>query len=145
MNMKKLFTLMLISVATLSLSCKKEKETTITPKDLLGSWEMRSFVGGYQDVSVPPMTYPPGNGNILRFTETNYEKLSKGRPSVTGTYELKLEKFQAGKLMSRIIYDGKTDDTEQFVEIVDGKLKVYFGIIAADGTESLYQKIQVAN
>ena len=91
------------------------------------------------------MTYPPGNGNILRFTETNYEKLLKGQSSITGTYELKLEKFQAGKLMSRIIYDGKTDDIEQFVEIVDGKLKVYFGMIDFDGTESLYQKIQVVN
>ena len=132
---------MLISIATLSLSCKKEKETTITPKDLLGSWEMRFVQGGLS----PSTTYSPGNGNTLKFTDINYEKLSKGQSSITGTYELKLEKFQAGKLMSRIIYDGKTDDTEQFVEIVDGKLKVYSGIIAADGTESLYQKIQVAN
>ena len=108
MNMKKLFTLMLISVATLSLSCKKVKETTITPKDLLGSWELRFVQGGLS----PSTTYSPGNGNTLRFTETNYEKLPKGRSSVTGTYELKLEKFQTGKLMSRMIYDGKTDDIE---------------------------------
>ena len=143
--MKKLFTLILISVATLSLSCKKEKETIITPKDFLGSWEKRSSVGGML-VPVTPPDFSPGNGNILKFTETNYERLSKGQPAIKGTYKLIREEFeQSGNMKYRIIYDGDTGDIKEFVEIVDGKLKVYHGTIAADGTESLYQKLQETN
>lgn len=145
MNMKKLLTLMLISVAVLTLSCKKEKETTITAKDLSGSWELRSSFGGMIAGGIPP-NYSPGNGSILKFTETDYQEFSKGQLMKSGTYTLSKENFYSSDvLMYRIIYDGNVEAFKEYVEIVDGKLKVYDGMVSADGIEYVYQKIQDLN
>lgn len=144
--MKKLFTLIIIYTISLSVGCKKEEvPTVVTPKDLAGSWELRSVIGGYIDITAPQPSYPPGNGTIFNFTETTYEELKDGQIIKSGTYQLSKEKFfDSDRLMYRIVFDGDTAAFKQYVELIDGKLKIYkYTTIAADGTESFYEKIVI--
>ncbi|PSR56185.1 hypothetical protein AHMF7605_23110 [Adhaeribacter arboris] len=106
---------------------------------LTGTWELRSVVGG---LMVHPK-YTPGNGNILKFEDTNYSKYSNGQLTKNGTYTLISGKSFNGELMERIIYDDDDINASmQFLEIRNGKLTIYWGAdISLDGAVMQYEKL----
>lgn len=67
------------------LSCKKEADVTIKAKEQLqGKWEARQYIGILPDENWSPNP-PPGNGNILKFTGSEWE-WSWGRSKNVGTF-----------------------------------------------------------
>lgn len=125
------FLVLFIALFTVS-ACKKEKEESDN-LGLVGEWEIRSSVGGLS----PSAEFPEGNGKILKFSETGYQRLENGKVIKSGTYQIIEEKFWAGNY--RIIFDGDLTGLTQYIEISKDKLTIYSGApIALDGLETVY-------
>lgn len=135
--MKKLFTLALILTIFSYLGCKKD--LPYDPNiDLEGTWELRASVGG-QAAGVPSEV-APGNGNLMKFTGKNYEKMADGKLVKAGTYTL-IREISWTATETRIVFDNDMK-TKYFVEILKGRLILYsYGPISADGTKEDYEKI----
>ena len=76
------FTL-IIFFTVLLFSCKKDRTTT---HPLVGTWELRADINGLTALRT---NYPPGNGRILKFTSSQYEKQEAGKVIVKGNYTLR--------------------------------------------------------
>ena len=137
--MKKILILaLLVKIMTL-LSCKKEEINS----SLIGSWELRASAGGYRDPSLPAFDYSPGNGFILKFTNTEYFQYSKGQLTKSGEYTLVKEDVSwKEEPIQRIIYNNDTSiNSKKFFEIEGNKLIMYIGAPSSlDGIEETYQK-----
>ena len=106
--MKTLRPLLVLFIALFTVSaCKKEKEESDELR-LVGEWEIRSSVGGLS----PSTQFPEGNGKILKFSETGYQRLENGQVIKSGTYEIIEEKFWAGNY--RIVFDGDLTGLTQY-------------------------------
>ena len=82
--------------------------------------------------------FSPGNGNIVKFTDTNYEKIRNGQIIDQGTYTLSSgNNPQTESMMNRINYHG---GYYEYYEIVNRQLILYSGVVAADGTISRYAR-----
>jgi hypothetical protein len=134
--MKRLLTLILMLLIIFTLSCKKDKQSK--PEVLIiGNWELREVIGG-QIPGVPGM-FAPGNGNILRFSGKNYTYAKNGAILDSGTYTIGF-KFTGKVKENTLIYNG--DGFERFFRIDNNKLTIYTGIIPADGTIQIYERVQ---
>lgn len=135
--MRKIITLVLISIVSFFLSCKKD--LPLDPKiDLEGTWELRASVGG--QIAGVPSEVAPGNGNLMKFSGKNYEKIADGKLIKAGTYTLiKESSWTATEI--RIVFDNELS-TKYFVEILKGRLILYsYGPISSDGTKEDYERI----
>lgn len=135
--MKKLSTLALIFTMFLFLGCKKD--LPYDPKiSLVGTWELRASVGG--QIAGVPSEVAPGNGNLLKFSEKNYEKIIDGKIVKAGSYTL-IKETSWTATDTRLIFDNDLS-TRYFVEILKGRLIIYaYGPISSDGTKEEYEKI----
>ncbi|HYK75941.1 MAG TPA: hypothetical protein VEV16_03120 [Daejeonella sp.] len=132
--MKKLLILIgIISLASFS-GCKKESLSN----QLVGTWEVRSKVGGY--MIQPP--YPPGNGNLLKFTDTNYQLFINGKLEKTGTYSIvKDNNSWDGAGDDRIVFDNNFNSYKEFVKMKGNSMTLYsMTHIAFDGLETNYKR-----
>lgn len=133
--------IILLIASTFLSACKKENFET----NLTGSWELRLVTGG-----MPPITYPPGNGNIIKFTETEYQIFNNGKLTKSGTYTIIadpdfeksvcLQKAK-GEFNNRIIYDSDTSEPKVFIHLNGGKLSFASGCFALDsGVKKEYEE-----
>lgn len=71
--------LFILSVSVIFISCKKDGGFNSA---IVGTWELESS-HGFTGMS----TYPPGNGNILKFNaDGRFERIFTGSPTRTGRY-----------------------------------------------------------
>lgn len=131
MAMRVLFFLM----AMFLLSCKKDNSSSST--SVVGEWELLRVVG-----SRPLITYPSGNGNVLKFTNTNYQAFESGQLTKSGTYSIIEDgSVEASvclvvpqdKYRQRLIFDNDYGAPKKFIQITNDTLSVLSGCFAIDG------------
>lgn len=131
---------LLTTFTTFFTGCKKDSTATNNP--ITGSWELVKEQSG----RTPAINYNAGNGNILKFTHTNYEAFANGQLKRNGTYmivhdtsadsELCLV-LPADQYQDRIIYDGDTTH-KVFMQISRDTLSFLSGCFASDA--GVYQE-----
>src|SRR5687767_7068854 len=83
--MKQLFSLIcLIFLVTVLMSCHKSnnKKTSVSDS-IMGTWELRQTSAAMNPVVG---NYPPGNGKVLKFTDSEYEIYNDGQLVKKGPY-----------------------------------------------------------
>jgi hypothetical protein len=94
--------LVITYIACLSVfsACKKSSSTNELAS-LVGSWELRHRSGGWAGDS----SYKTGNGNIYKFTATNYEHYIKHQLVESGVYRLEVDSVQIGNILVAPAYE----------------------------------------
>ncbi len=125
-------------------SCKKETQNNSS--SIVGTWELRQASGQIT------INYPSGNGNILKFTATNYESDTNGVLQKSGQYLIVADPtveqnvclvYPPGQFTNRIIYDNDTISHKQFIQISNNKLSIVSGCYSYDGGSTReYEKIE---
>lgn len=126
-------------------SCNKQIEI---PDSVVGRWELRTTSAAMMPT---PTNYAAGNGNILRFTETAYEKYINGQLVKTGVYTIIRDAtvdesvcmdIPADQFNFRIIYDYNYISPREFIHISNNRLHFISGCYAYDaGHTEGYEKI----
>ena len=106
---------------------------------LNGTWELR-HVKGIQVANADP-NFPKGNGNILKFNAGKLEHYAEGKLLTTEEYTVKEEKKKINDTEAQYTLVFKNNNPEKHIALTDGKLILFDGEIAADGTESTYEKL----
>jgi hypothetical protein len=139
-----------LCILLISFGCKKDNlEKPVNYKIAVqGSWELRTtsaaMIPGAQ-------AYPPGNGNVLKFNNSRYEKYVNGALTQSGHFaiisDLTAEEnvclvMPAGLYTKRIIYDGNFNGEKTFIQLTgNNKLDFISGCYALDaGHSSEYEK-----
>jgi hypothetical protein len=96
--------------------------------------------------------YPAGNGNILKFNDSAFQRFSNNQLIESGIFTLiKDTTFEesvclvlpAGQFSNRIVYNGKYDSIKVFIQIANNKLTFISGCYALDGgLTKIYQRIK---
>jgi len=139
-----LFGILFIGAIVL-ISCNKAEQKTNGKQDnsgtLNGKWELRVLHGGMA-VNPSGPNYPPGNGDMWRFTDSLYERYANGQIVVSGKYSLTKDTSQAtGKYMDAFILQ-QDFPYKIFFEFSNDSLVMYNGMIAADGTITKYVRVE---
>lgn len=135
--MKKFLTLSLcLGLLLLITNCKK-KTIEPTEADLNGSWELR-YLAGIQVAGMDP-NYKPGNGNLLKFNQQNYERYDSGKLVDSGKFTIKPEATTVNSSQTNYSILLK-NETKLYLNLSAKKLIVFNGVVAADGTEATYEK-----
>jgi len=146
MNFQRLLFLSTVFLFAFS-SCKKEANSNDTLPDasLAGTWELAYTFGGM----MPPTTYAPGNGSLIRFDDRNYQMIHGGQVVHEGTYTLKRDSTvdvnsctllpPKSAATNRIVSDS-SNGLRMYYEINGNLLKLTSGCIPADGGGSLYRR-----
>lgn len=139
----------LCGIASLFTACKK----TDSPKkpfthSISGTWELRETSAA---MNPQVSTFAPGNGHILKFGDTSYEKYETGQLVKKGEYAIVPDPtvessvcllFPVGQFTNRIVYDNDGDARKQFLQIDGNKLVFVSGCYAVDaGYRMEYVKI----
>jgi hypothetical protein len=124
--------------------CKKDISH---PTTIIGTWELRQAQNGM----TPAITYPPGNENILKFSDSGYAKYVNGNLIKSGHYQLIRDTsveaevglvVPSGQFTNRIIFDGDSLSHKTFIEVSDNKLTLLSGFFPLDGgSNMLYERI----
>ena len=134
--MRYLFLIFLITLFTpFFMSCKKNISES-TPS-LIGKWELRERTGGFLGGST---TYPAGNGDILKFTNTHFERYFNGQIVNSGTYNLTKDTFITGELIDKLILTNQNPIEQHFIKIESNQFT--FLSDAMDGIDELYKPVQ---
>jgi len=125
----------------------KEGKFNSVSTAIIGTWELSKTTGA---MNPNPTIYTSGNGNLLKFTASGYEKYQNGVLVKTGTYTIVQDltvsesvclNFDAGRYTDRIIYDNDNSSPKQFFEISNNKLNFIAGCYAYDAGHTMeYQK-----
>lgn len=116
---------------------------------LTGTWELRQTSGGM----MPGIAnHLPGNGNILKFTDTDYKVYAKGQQVKKGHYTIVADStieqsvclvFPSGQFSNRIVYDGNQGENKMFLQIINNRLTFISGCYAYDaGSSTEYDRLQ---
>jgi hypothetical protein len=122
-------------------SCKKDtaEKNNTNAAAITGTWELESMYG-----DVPVINYPPGNGNIITFTDLTYSKYANGGLIKSGHYTIVQDTsvmeatgilIAPGQYTNRIIFDN--DPRKIFIEILNNKLTFLSGFFPTDGGSSM--------
>ena len=128
--------------------CKQEgasNEGAMADGSIYGTWELHHTFGGM----MPPATYGPGNGNLLRIDSTTYQMIRGGQTVQSGTYRLATDSFM--DVNSCVLLPPKSTEPNWIVadsinglktyyEINGDTLKLTAGCIPADGGVTLYKR-----
>lgn len=118
-------------------ACNKSTAVSMYPKQLQGSWELRSLQAGMTPTTAPPK----GNGTKLVFERGSYTRYEKNVQVATGTYAIVKDDLVTasvglvlpdGTFEARIRFDGN-DDPRVFFEISKDTLKTLRGYFPTDG------------
>lgn len=115
-------------------SCEKKSVSD----ELNGTWELR-HIEGIQVARVDP-TFKPGNGNLLKFDGQNYERYYEGKKEENGIYTITPEDTAINNRRANYSFTFNDNKEKIYVSLLNNKLIVFDGMIAADGTESTYEK-----
>jgi len=138
--MNKVLFLSLIACISLStmVGCKKKSAEQDAVTSLNGTWELRYLVG----IQVPDIdpNFKAGNGNVFKFSGQHYDRIIDGKTVLSGTYTISAHKTPVNNTESNysLVFD---NDTKLLINLSKNKLVVFDGVIAADGTESTYEKL----
>uniref|UniRef100_UPI0023F0D67B hypothetical protein n=1 Tax=Flavobacterium filum TaxID=370974 RepID=UPI0023F0D67B len=82
------------------------------------------------------------NGNILIFDGNKFQYKYSTNPVINGTYTIIEEETNVNgdNLSYKIDFQSDQNIGDPFFKISGGKLRLYFGQIAADGFVSIYEK-----
>ena len=117
---------------TFLLSCKKEEASF--KKQIIGKWELHKSYGGF----TPTINeYPPGNGHIKIFTETEFTEYHSGQILEQGLYTVVDTVWNGEK--GGIIYINSAL-LPYFFKVNNSKLSLSW--LGADGGGSEYRKIK---
>lgn len=125
-------------------ACKKDK-TTSDQEALNGSWELRSVLG-IQVPNVDP-NYKAGNGNIFQFKNGAFKRYAAGKAIDSGSYTLRKNemKINNNTATHQLQVESKVYATNTLnLKLGGDKLVIFDGVIAADGSESTYEKQNIA-
>ena len=137
--------LVILMIVFISCSSNPVNKSSVTMKEIQGSWEMR------EQVSSMRTTYPAGNGNRLLFADDTYQKFEKGTlvqsgqfriiPDSTASREVGLE-LNPGEFTRHIIFDNDTSSPKTFFQITGNKLVLLSGFFPSDaGVQTTYEKV----
>jgi len=121
-----------VALLLVSASCKKSTKGS-SSQNLIGTWELRAN----QSSMMPLATYPPGNGNLLIFTDHSYSISKNGQTVKTGNYTVAEDhSFNAlvvpeGQFIHRIDYQDSVHQ-KVFFQIDGNTLTFLSGIFALD-------------
>jgi len=142
----KVFVLLAAAVFGLN-SCQKNKEErAVDTTQLTGTWELRQVQAGM----IPATNLAAGNGNLLTFTETTYERFANGSLQKSGTYQLLHDttatatvglQLPAGQFNIRLVFDNDGSTQKTFIDLREGRLQVVSGYFPTDGGSwQVYEK-----
>ncbi len=149
------YTLKLLGIAcltTFTFSCHKAESKAEVSDSLVGEWELRQT-----SAAMNPLVgnYPPGNGKIIKFTETRYALYEGTQLMKEGDYTVVADPgvetsvclvFPAGQFTNRIIYDNDTTSEKQFFQITNNRLSIVAGCYAIDaGHRADYERVSTGN
>lgn len=113
-----------------------------------GTWELRHASAAMNpQVSTPS----PGNGNMLKFSATEYEKYEAHQLVEKGKYAIIPDPtvessvcllFPVGQFINRIEYDNDSTGRKYFMDFIKNRLVIVSGCYAVDAGYRLeYEKI----
>jgi hypothetical protein len=122
------------------IACKKDnaKNNSDISTSIVGSWELRQAQTGM----IPTINYPSGNGDVLKFTNSDYQVFSNNQLIKSGLYTIVEDTsaenevclvIAANQFRNRIIYDGNSIERKIFIQISNNKLTFLTGCFALDG------------
>jgi hypothetical protein len=132
---KTLLLISFLSCLILFTSCKKDSFESVKSK-IIGSWELRDFQGGWGPVNASDLT--PGNGNILKFSDSKYQFYSQGQLTSSGTYRITKMDTYNGAYPESALFLNSDQDPMARIRVVENTLTMYVGTIAADGYIAKY-------
>jgi hypothetical protein len=116
--------------------CKKDRPDSLRSQ-LEGSWELRTLKGS-QIPGIRP-DFSPGNGNIWKFTRSDYQKYVNGQLTNSGSYTVvKAKSYSSNVPDVALIFDRDTMLKYHF-EINGNTLIIY--LLLADGYVAKYVKL----
>ena len=144
------FVLLFCSLLLLSFSCKKSSSNKPGyAETIVGSWELRQTSAA---MNPTVGTFAPGNGNIIKFTPTEYEIYNGAQLVKKGQYTIVPDPtvessvcllFPVGQFTNRIIYDGDTTSNKTFLQITNNRMAFVAGCYAVDaGHRAEYEKVE---
>jgi len=133
--MKNLKTVLITIFSIVFLSCKKDSVTT--PR-IIGKWELTAEINGLTGIR---NSYEPGKGNVTKFTGNNYEVTRSGKTISKGTYSIiSYQSFITRKEEKQILYDGKTNETKNYITVDNSTLTI--AVDAYDGPSTIFTRMQ---
>ena len=133
-----LFSILLEGLALIQLACRKDNinNNNLTLTSIIGSWELNK-----EQLGMLPLNYAPGNGNILKFTDSEFQIFANGQLVKSGQYRITRDGTVAtetclviptDQYRNRIIYDNNFFETKIFVQVSENKLTFISGCFAFD-------------
>lgn len=140
-----LFSLILVFLS----GCQKDSNhTAFGDTSIIGSWELRQAQGGM----IPGIEYSPGNGNVLKYFNSTYEKYTNNNLVKSGHYIIIEDNsvetevglvIPSGQFGHRIVYDNDFSSPKTFIQISNNTLTFLSGYFPLDGGSNIsYQKIE---
>ena len=129
-------------------SCKRSdgRKGTANSTSFLGTWELRQAQHGM----TPTKDFAPGNGNILKFSDSGYEKYANGNLLKKGNYSILNDSsvmaevglvIPPGEFTNRIIFDNDFTSPKTFIQVSNNNLIFLSGFFPVDGgSRELYEK-----
>lgn len=128
--------------------CKKEHSKFIDNSSIAGNWELQQISGSYT------VKYGPGNGPVVKFTDTSYSTTDKFIIYRTnrkrGHYKIIADTsvnsctgliVPSGQFANRIILDSDTASEKIFYQISKNKLIILSGYFPLDGgVKRIYER-----
>ena len=133
-----LFSIFLGGLTLIQFSCRKDNvnNNNLILTSIIGSWELNKEQRG-----MLPVNYAPGNGNILKFTDSEFQIFANGQLVKSGQYRITRDGTVATEVClviptdqyrNRIIYDNNFFETKIFVQVSENKLTFLSGCFAYD-------------
>jgi len=133
--------LLLIFLGGLTLvqpACRKDNtdNNNLTLTSIIGSWELNK-----EQLGMLPVSYSPGNGNILKFTDSEFQIFANGQLVKSGQYRITKDStvttevclvIPIDQFRNRIIYDNNFFATKIFVQVSENMLTFLSGCFAYD-------------
>ena len=138
------FYLLLILSAGFVFSCKKQSQSPPPPDQVhdisvKGIWELRNVSGGW--IPIDSIDRSPGNGNLWKFTQTEFARVYEDSVYRSGTYSISQgtgTDLNTERKIDQFVFNNAP--AESF-ELIHDTLKVYYGWIPADGDIEMFVKI----
>lgn len=122
------------------------KKNNLISNGIVGTWELKEAQNGM----IPSKSYPPGNGDILQFTDSIYKRFNNGILIKTGHYKIVADSsvmaavgldIPTGQFTNRMIFDNDHASDKTFIEIKNNRLTLLSGFFPADGGSRIsYEK-----
>lgn len=133
----------------ISFSCcikQRAAEETGGSLVIIGTWELKHAQNGMS----PEINYPSGNGNMLKFADSTYERFTNNTLVKSGHYiiikdssvvqEVGLN-IPFGQFTNRIIFDNEFSTRKTFIHVLNDTLTLLSGFFPLDaGSRMSYQK-----